>query len=74
MAEASVLPTLFSDVQVYVPSSCSLTRNKRKLLPLRISNLEWERERKGEMAKDLTKKRNNNNKQTNKCVYNLSVV
>lgn len=51
IAEASVLPTLFSDVQVYVPSSCSLTRNKRRLLPLRISNLPM---RKTAIMKDLT--------------------
>lgn len=46
MAEASVLPTLFSDVQVYVPSSRSFTRSNLRLLPLWISNLgkrkEWD--------------------------------
>lgn len=65
MAEASVLPTLFSDVQVYVPSSCSFTRNKRKLLPLRISNL-WGKKR-GEIIKDLTEE--HHKKKTTMLIY-----
>lgn len=44
MAEASVLPTLFSEVQVYIPSSSSFTWNSRRMLPLWISNLWVERE------------------------------
>lgn len=56
MAEASVLPTLFSDVHVYVPSSCSFTRNKRRLFPLRISNLGMG---KREIMKDLTETEKN---------------
>lgn len=38
--EASAFPTLFSDTQVYVPSSSPRTWVRRRLLSLRISNLE----------------------------------
>lgn len=39
VAEASVLPTLFSVTHVYVPSSSSCTFSRRRVLSLRISNL-----------------------------------
>lgn len=38
--DASALPTLFSDTQVYVPSSSARTWVRRRLLSLRISNLQ----------------------------------
>lgn len=40
LAEASAFPTLFSDTQVYVPSSSPRTWLRRRLLSPRISNLQ----------------------------------
>lgn len=40
LPEASAFPTLFSETQVYVPSSSPRTCVRRRLLSLRISNLE----------------------------------